>query len=385
MTQKVLILGGQGRIGASVAADIQRQVPTAALTVTGRSPQGDRPQPGSFLALDLSDTAAVAAAIGQHDLVIHCAGPFGYRDQAVLDRCIRQGVPYLDVADHPNYVRAALDRHPQAVATGTTAIVSTGVFPGISNSLVRHGVEVLDRTDDIHLSYVVAGSGGAGPTVLRTTFLELQHPFPAWIRGQWQPQQPYSQRQTVTFPAPYGRCGVYWFNTVEAMTLADSFPVQTVVTQFGSVPDIYNHLTWLMAHGVPKSWLRRPETVERLAQVSYAMTQVSDRFSGVGIAMVARLVGQHQGQPAEYRATFVHHDTTEAAGWGTGSIAQAILAGWRRPGVWPVERGWPTDRFYSTLAQRGGQVTAAVTPLPFSPPMVPSVPQPSSRGGGVGS
>jgi saccharopine dehydrogenase-like NADP-dependent oxidoreductase len=362
MTQKVLILGGQGRIGASVAADLRRHLPTAAVTVTGRSPRRPLPQGREFLALDLADTAAVAAAIGRHDLVIHCAGPFSYRDQQVLDSCLAQGVNYLDVADNPDYVRAALTRHDQAQAAGVTAIASTGVFPGLSNSLVRQGVETLDRTDEIHLSYIVAGSGGAGVTVMRTTFLELQHPFPAWIDGQWQTIQPYSQRTAIQLPPPYGNCGVYWFNTVEAMTLADSFPVQTVVTKFGSVPDLYNRLTWLMAHGLPKRWLRQPRVVEGLAQISYAMTQVSDRVSGVGIAMAARLVGQHQGQPCEYEATFVHDDTAVAAGWGTGSIAQALLTGWHNPGVWPVERGWPTDQLLATLAQRGGNITAHLKP-----------------------
>lgn len=362
MTQKVLILGGQGRIGASVAADLRRWLPAAAVTVTGRSPCMTPPPGVQFLPLDLADTAAVTTAIAPQDLVIHCAGPFSYRDHQVLDTCLDQGVNYLDVADNPRYVKAAMTRHERAVAAGVTAMVATGVFPGISNSLVRQGVETLDQTDEIHLSYGVVGSGGAGVTVMRTTFLELQHPFPAWIQGAWRTVQPYSDRTTLSFPAPYGRCGVYWFNTVEAMTLAQSFPVQTVVTKFGSMPDIYNHLTWLMAHRLPKAWLRQPALVEGLAHISYAMTQISDRFSGIGIAMEARLEGQHQGQPCVYRATFTHPNTAQAAGWGTGSIAQALLTGWQHPGVWPVEQGWPTDQFLTTLQQRGGAIATTLTP-----------------------
>ncbi|WP_008317457.1 saccharopine dehydrogenase family protein [Leptolyngbya sp. PCC 6406] len=361
MTQKVLILGGRGRIGASVAADLA-QYTTAAITVTGRrcSP-GESLGSGSCLVLDLADRLAVAAAIADHNLVIHCAGPFSYRDRHVLETCIAQGVNYLDVADNPRYVRAALDLKEQATAAGVTALVSTGVFPGISNSMVRQGIEALDHTDTIHLSYGVAGSGGAGVTVLRTTFLELQHPFSAWIDGSWRTVQPYSQRQKVNFPTPIGSCGVYWFNTVEAMTLAESFPVQTVVTKFGSVPDIYNHLTWLTAHALPKDWLRRPETVEFLAQISYRMTQISDRWSGVGIAMVVTLTGHNQNRPIQYQASFAHTDTAQAAGWGTGSIAQALLAGTlQAPGVWPVEQVWPTAQFQRTLAQRGGIVISDV-------------------------
>ncbi|WP_322096549.1 MULTISPECIES: hypothetical protein [Planktothricoides] len=88
--------------------------------------------------------------------------------------------------------------------------------------MTRQAVEQLDQAESIHLSYVVAGSGGAGVTVMRTTFyatwrqvlylgrpqdrtgfstwgdpktavaLELQHSFDAWIDGQWQRVKPYS-------------------------------------------------------------------------------------------------------------------------------------------------------------------------------------------------
>ncbi|MEM0982009.1 MAG: saccharopine dehydrogenase NADP-binding domain-containing protein, partial [Cyanobacteria bacterium P01_H01_bin.58] len=278
MKQKVLILGGRGRIGASVAQDILTYT-DADVTITGRHPNSPPFLPRcTYVSLDLADHDAVAAQIASHTLVVHCAGPFSYRDRHVLETCIDKSVNYLDVADNPRYVQAALQLRNEAQAKGVTVIVSTGVFPGISNSMVRQGVEALDEAESIHLSYVVAGSGGAGVTVMRTTFLELQHPFQAWIDGQWQTIQPYSDRDSVTLPAPYHRCGVYWFNTIEAMTLPASFPVKTVITKFGSTPDIYNHLTWMMAHWVPKPWLRQPDTVEFLAQVSYRMTAISDRF-----------------------------------------------------------------------------------------------------------
>lgn len=362
MTQKVLIVGGQGRIGASVAADVLAHT-AAAVTVTGRQQQTP-PSGCGFLALDLQDHDRVSQVIAGHDLVIHCAGPFGYRDTHLLDTCIAQGVNYLDVADNPRYVKAALQRRPAAQATGVTAVVSTGVFPGISNSMVRQGIEQLESADAIHLSYVVAGSGGAGVTVMRTTFLELQHTFQGWLQGRWRTVEPYSQRAVVTFPAPYNRCGVYWFNTIEAMTLPASFAVKTVTTKFGSVPDVYNHLTWLTAHVLPKRWLRQPATIEFLAQASYRMTAWSDRLSGVGIAMRADIEGSLDGAPVQYTATFVHSDTTVAAGMGTGSIAQCLLSGvLRLPGVWPVEAAFPTALFQQACQQRGLVVHGEVQKL----------------------
>jgi saccharopine dehydrogenase-like NADP-dependent oxidoreductase len=364
--QQVLILGGQGRIGRSVAQDLVANT-QAKITVTGRTlkseatvKQQESPQV-QFLALDLADQEGLKHAIASHDLVIHCAGPFLYRDTSVLKTCIEQGVNYLDVSDNRTFTRKALACRDAATA-GVTAIVNSGIFPGISNSMVRHDVEQLDEAERIHLSYVVAGSGGAGVTVMRTTFLGLQQPFEAWIDHQWQLVKPYSDRETVRFPEPYGKAGVYWFDMPEAFTLVDSFPVKTVITKFGSIPDFYNHLTWIAAHVFPPSWLKNPAGIEFLSHVSHRMTSVSDRFSGIGVAIRSEVTGQKDGECISVCSTLVHQNTALAAGAGTGSIAELMLAGkLNQPGVWPVEQALSTELFEQTMQSRGIKIHCETT------------------------
>jgi saccharopine dehydrogenase-like NADP-dependent oxidoreductase len=359
MTNRVLILGGSGRIGSSVAADLVAHTELQ-ITITGRhavtgnavsSQLGPRVE---FLLLDLAEKEKLRDAIASSNLVIHCAGPFHHRDANVLKTCIQQGVNYLDVSDHRSFTRKALNYQSDAEKADVTAIVNTGIFPGISNSMVRQGVEQLDEAERIHLSYVVSGSGGAGITVMRTTFLGLQSPFEAWINGQWQVVKPYSGRETISFPAPYGRTGVYWYDMPETFTLPDTFPVKTVVTKFGSVPDFYNYLTWWVAKTWPTSWLQNRSVIEFLAHVSHRMTNVSDRFSGIGVAIRSEVTGTKNGQPASYCSTVVHENTAVAAACGTGTLAQLILDGkLKKPGVWVVEQALPTDLFEQTMHSRG--------------------------------
>ena len=165
MVDRVLILGGRGRIGRQVAADLV-QYTSAKVVITGRN-LGSKSVPDlgenvEFLALDLAETENLETAIAQSNLVIHCAGPFHYRDASVLKTCIDRGVNYLDVSDHPSFTRKAIALREAAMTAGVTAIVNTGIFPGISNSMVRRDIEQLDRADTVHLSYVVSGWGRAG-------------------------------------------------------------------------------------------------------------------------------------------------------------------------------------------------------------------------------
>jgi saccharopine dehydrogenase-like NADP-dependent oxidoreductase len=352
MSKKVLVIGGCGRIGSSVALDLARHT-DAKIIVTSRSPQSNISSPLSSLVLDLDDRTALQKAIADVDLVIHCAGPFHHRDGRVLELCIELGVNYVDVSDHRSFYERVIEHQEKAIEAGITAILNTGIFPGISNSMVAQGVEYFDRPQKIHLSYVVAGSGGAGVTVMRTTFLGLRNKFKAWIDRTWQSILPYTEREVIEFPSPYGKTGVYWFDMPETYTFADSFPVDTVITKFGSVPDLYNHLTWITAHIFPEVWVTSPQGIEFFSRVSYAMTKVSDRFSGIGVAMRAEITGIQNDRPSKYISTMVHDNTAIAAGAGTGSIAQLILENkLHKPGIYPVEQALSTDLFIEAMKSR---------------------------------
>jgi saccharopine dehydrogenase-like NADP-dependent oxidoreductase len=350
VTKQVLVIGGSGKIGRCVAQDIQTQT-QAEVTVTGRQSvsNGDFP----FLQLDLNHQEKILAMVSRYDLVVHCAGPFHYRDGRVLKSCLQAGVNYIDVSDHRSFHLQVADYHQQAVEAGVTAILHTGVFPGISNLMARKGVETLDSTDAIHLYYLVAGSGGAGLTVMRTTFLGLQSPFSVWVKGQWQETLPYSDEERVVFPN-YGEAGVYCFDVAETYTLPQSFPVETVVTKFGSVPDFYNDLTWISAHRFPKWILQNRFSLEFLCRMSLAMAQVTDLWSGIGIAVRVDVQGWKGKQQQNYRLQFFHNHTAIAAGMGAGSIAQLLLnQEITQPGVWSVEQAVTTDLFEKMMAQRG--------------------------------
>ncbi|MEY3331775.1 MAG: hypothetical protein RLZZ176_75 [Cyanobacteriota bacterium] len=363
MKNHVLIIGGRGRIGSSVAKDLLQHT-QATITITGRSPEINNfsaEERRHFLLLDLDDIDHLRKAISQSELVIHCAGPFHYRNTKVLEICIHEGVNYIDVSDHRSYSQKALQFNSQAIDAGVTAIINAGIFPGISNSLVREGIEKFDLPEKIHLSYVVSGSGGAGITVMRTTFLGLQHNFKAWINDEWQTTKPYTERENIDFPAPYYNHGVYWFDVPETMTLPISFPqVKTVITKFGSHPDFYNHLTWTAAHIFPKSLMQQPNMMEFLSHISLKMTEITNLFTGVGVAIRAEITGKINDQTAIYRVNLVHKNTAIAAGLGVGTIAKLLLENQLKyPGVAPVEIVLPTNLFRQNMQQRNVTIDAS--------------------------
>jgi saccharopine dehydrogenase-like NADP-dependent oxidoreductase len=94
------------------------------------------------------------------------------------------------------------------------------------------------------------------------------------------------------------------------------------------------------------------------------MTQLSDRISGIGIAIRAQVTGYQAGKPVTVISTLVHENTAAAAGAGTGSIAQSILAGQlSKPGIWSVEQALTTELFEQAMQRRNIQIYSQTTPL----------------------
>jgi saccharopine dehydrogenase-like NADP-dependent oxidoreductase len=148
MNKQILIVGGTGRIGQCVAQDLHHYTSNDVI-VTGRKQPHNLDKDFQFVSLDLEDRDKLRRLIGSVDLVIHCAGPFHYRDGEVLKTCIEEGVNYIDVSDHRSFFQKILPYQTAAEKAGITAIVNTGVFPGISNSIVRQGIEKLDSADKL--------------------------------------------------------------------------------------------------------------------------------------------------------------------------------------------------------------------------------------------
>ncbi|MGB2926033.1 MAG: saccharopine dehydrogenase NADP-binding domain-containing protein [Limnothrix sp.] len=364
MGQKILILGGMGQVGQCVAMDLLGHG-LGDVTLTGRRQivsgswlrEKFESERVAFLRLDLANDEDLRQAIATHDLVIHCAGPFHRRDGRVLQACIAAQKNYIDVSDHRCLYEKIKHLKISAEAAGITAICNAGVFPGISNSMARLGVEQLDQPEKIELYYAVAGSGGAGETVMTTTFLGLTEPFTTWENGQWVTKQPYSEPEKIEFAAPIGKTTVYWFDVAETSTFAESFPVETVITKFGSVPNIYNRLTRGMTF-LPFGLLKSTRVIHSLAKISYSMTQITDRFFGVGVAMRAIVTGKKAGKAMTVAVEMISGNTAIAAGQGVGMVAELLLGDRiSQKGLYPVEQIIPSDLFLQMTTKRNIKIT----------------------------
>jgi saccharopine dehydrogenase-like NADP-dependent oxidoreductase len=257
-TKRVVILGGTGRVGSATAAALVRQTrekkkkdkqeeeedglsqtPSVEVEVViaGRRPERAQSARESWPAelgsvpfeqCDINDPQSLDRVIYGADLVVHAAGPFQQTSScSVLEAAIRNKIGgYVDVCDDAEHTkRAKVDLGASAAEKGVSAVVSCGVYPGLSNVMAAYMCEAEagspfpdSKAEKLRFSYFTAGSGGVGATILATTFLLLGERATQFVDGKRKTGDPYAERNVVEFGQKLGKREVFNLNLPEVFT-----------------------------------------------------------------------------------------------------------------------------------------------------------------------
>ncbi|ERN05140.1 hypothetical protein AMTR_s00053p00188250 [Amborella trichopoda] len=225
------------------------------------------------------------------DLVVHAAGPFQREEKcSVLEVAISTKTPYVDVCDDRTYALCAKSFHEKAVAAEVPAITTAGIYPGVSSvmaaELVREAkIESSSVPERLRFYYYTAGSGGAGPTILATSFLLLGEDVIAYNKGEKVKLKPYSGMLNIDFGKGIGKRDVFLLNLPEVGSAYEVLNVPTVSARFGTAPFFWNWGMSAIATLVPKEILRERSKVQQLVRVFDPIVRVFDGIAGERMSM----------------------------------------------------------------------------------------------------
>ena len=261
----------------------------------------------------LGKTASSDPNVAPVACVIHTAGPYADReDPVVLDACIDCKIPvYIDVSDPIDFLEDSLKRHESAVASGTTAILAAGAFPGMSNVLAMEAAAKARQTadgdnsattaiKDVRFNYFTKGLGGSGtinlyitnigfgdPMVMhdkgkRTRFEDLSGRLlgkvdffvepeatatnsPSWKEANDRAKERVGTQKVFAWPFP------------EAATVASELGVSgSSSSAMGTAPDLWNDMLGLLVDLVPRNWWKSRAFSKFLADFSEPLVLATD-------------------------------------------------------------------------------------------------------------
>ncbi len=346
-TLDVLVIGGNGRVGASTVHWLNR--------LSGRS-SGDQPLRLAiggrsranfdavrrrlhlpelvFRPVDLEGgLEALISAVRGAQLVVHTAGPFqGRSEPDLLRACIAAGVPYCDVCDDFALSRQAKTLSGEAAAVGIPAVVSCGIWPGVSALMAARAVEQLggpEACERVELSFFTAGTGGAGPTIVSATFLLLASRVLTYVNGALTYKQPWTERRSIDFGPGVGEHACFLLDNPDVPTTVESLGVANCASRFGTAPGVWNSLFAAMKL-LPRELLVNRAAMQGVALFSMPIIRMVDKLVGATNAMRVDAVSQAlvgAGMPETVTLRCVHPDLEDCVGQATAAFALEMLRG----------------------------------------------------------
>ncbi len=121
-----------------------------------------------YRVFDLRDGAGVAEALGDVDVLAHCAGPFSATSAPMVDGCLRTGTHYLDVTGEVDVFEAVFARHDEAQRAGVVLLPGSGFDVVPTDCLAALVAAELPAATELDLAFQASGgiSGGTMKSAL---------------------------------------------------------------------------------------------------------------------------------------------------------------------------------------------------------------------------
>lgn len=292
----------------------------------------------NFVEIDHSNEASINRALTMKpwNLILHTARPFQrVKEPRILKEALRLRLPYVDVCDDTDLCKVAKCLAESAASDGVPAVVSAGIWPGVSALMVCEAHERLGDIEDLTMSFYTSGTGGAGATIVSATFLLLAEPPLNYKDGHAVRAEAWGNRRKVDFGAGVGEQPVHLLDEPEVYTCHEHLQIPNVSSSFGTSPDIWNWMFAACAKALPAEILANRSLMQNVAVFSMPIITAVDRLVGSKNAM--RIDARSRsGEEVTLRVT--HEDLEDCVGLATAAFSLEVLEGHVAPGVWfPVE------------------------------------------------
>lgn len=242
---RILVVGGSGQVGRLVAERLASLFP-GRVAVAGRDLDRATRAAAAIghgaagLSVDVSDPKAGDALDGVA-LVVAC---LNQTDTRFVEQCLRRGIHYIDISADDDYLARVERLDELAARQGSTAVLSVGVAPGLTNMLAARAVERMDVVDriDIVLEFGLGDEHGSAALgwMLDNLDAEYEVKEDGWPRSV----RSFGENLKIRLPGQEEERAAYRFNFSDQHALGRTLDVPSVSTwvRFES-----RLVTWLSA------------------------------------------------------------------------------------------------------------------------------------------
>jgi saccharopine dehydrogenase-like NADP-dependent oxidoreductase len=330
----ILVVGGYGQVGQAVARSLAPIFP-GQVVIAGRS----RVNAEAFAAAlgnGVQATGFELAEGAQHPLlararlVIMCVDQDGTE---LVERCLAAGIDYIDVTAKQESLASFERLDTLARRNGSTALLSVGVAPGLTNLLAAHAAGQFDRVAKMDLFLMLGAGDEHGEAAIGWMLDNLDGGFDVFQDGRLRRVRGFGEHARVRFPGPSRERRAYRFNFPDQRVVARTLAIPTVSTWMCFDSALLTSVMGLASRLRLSRLLRRPVIRRGAIRSLRAVHLGSD-----ACAILARAEGFTGTGPATREFALSGRREAELTGLVAAEVARLLLSGHRPGGVLHVEQ-----------------------------------------------
>ncbi len=379
---RIVVLGGAGIIGKIIARDLAEDV--SAVIVADINLEGARAAAAALgenvqpCRVDVTDPQSLDAVLKDAAACINSAQY--YFNLEVMQGCLRNGVPYIDLGGLFHTTRKQLELDKEFRQAGVTAILGMGSCPGVANVQAGYLGKMLDTVESVRIyngATVDEGESLSWAYSLDTIIDEISQPSIVFRNGEFLELPPLSEEEFFPFPEPIGYAKTHLSLHSEVATIPLSLKEKGIrecsfkISFFGYSEAALRKMQFLSDLGFAG---REPVRVRggmevaprdvlvALLQRAPAANKPAENKGFKDIVTVAS--GTQGGKQVLLRvdtSAWPHPRWGVSGGRMLVASPPAIAVRWladgrlKQPGVWAPEQVIDGDAFFAELALRGAK------------------------------
>ena len=242
---KILIIGGYGQVGRAVAERLARIFPER-VVIAGRSLKKARSaaaEIGDHVGARAIDVLAAgeAAPLEGVGLVLVC---LDQESTHFVEECLARGISYVDISARSRFLSRVEHLDGLARENRSTALLSVGVSPGLTNLLAAHARKKMERVDRIDILVELGLGDHHGKTAVEWMLDNLDAEYELKQNGRTRLVRSFADSIDFQVPARRAKAAAYSFNLSDQHVLGRTLAVPVVSSWLRFSSPV---LTWLVA------------------------------------------------------------------------------------------------------------------------------------------
>lgn len=330
MNQKILVVGGYGKVGSVVTKRLATQFPGLVI-VGGRNEAKAKTYANSLMnnvssiLLDVESKSFEDELLKGVGIVVMCIDQSNTR---FVKHCIENSVCYIDVTATYSMLKEVELLHDTAVKHDSTVILSVGIAPGLTNLLAlqcklkRPEVRFVDV-------FILLGLGDEhGEAAIRWSLEALSEDFePSTLGGST-----LTKGKESIFPADLGKRMAYYFN------FSDQFVIQNTLGYLSATTRMCfdSRFVTFVSNALRKLRFNRVLRFDRVQNsIVYLMKRY--RFGTDRFAVKVEARSEEQGQPV-YQCALMGAQESRTTGLVAALVAEQLQTSSFASGVYHIEQ-----------------------------------------------